>query len=153
MLAITTTLNVPRIFMSELTPQHSFPQIAFQFAKALAVAASCAPKAPVATVRATARTGPGRVWLQSGHGAKKKNQHADGHERERGAREKLRYSIETLAAPGLHESDQGENQSNGVRSERDRHAGLRLFAEEETRQSSAEQAQPKKNEASPTFRR
>jgi hypothetical protein len=46
-----------------------------------------------------------RKLLPTGHGPKEKEKYTNGHERERGAREKLRYSIKALTAPGLHKSD------------------------------------------------
>src|ERR1700686_4708230 len=61
--------------------------------------------------------------LQTDHRAQKKDQHADGHERERRAREKFRDAIETLAASGLHERDQGQNETDAVTTERDRRGG------------------------------
>ena len=78
------------------------------------------------------------------HRAKEKDQHADGHERERGAREKLRYAIETLTAPGLHECDQGQNEPDTVTAHRDRGGGLRGPTRDGTRKRTAHQTEPKK---------
>ena len=83
-----------------------------------------------------------RLGLQSGHGSKEKDQHADGHERERGAREELRYSIETLAASGLHECDQGQDKSDAVTGQRDRGGGLWGPARCGTRKRTAQEAEP-----------
>lgn len=61
--------------------------------------------------------------LPTGHRAQKNNQHANGHQRDRTASEKFRDAIETLAASGLHERDQGQNETDGVTTERDRRGG------------------------------
>lgn len=82
--------------------------------------------------------------LQTGHGSKKKDQHSDSHERERGACEKLRYSIETLAAPGLHECDQSQNESNRVTDHCNGDSGLRGPSRHGPRQRTAQEAKPKK---------
>ena len=63
--------------------------------------------------------------LPPDHRAQKKDQHADRHQRERTAREKFRDAIETLAASGLHERDQGQNETDAVTNERDRRGGIR----------------------------
>ena len=81
--------------------------------------------------------------LQPGHGSKEKDQHADGHERERGAREKLRYPIETLTAPGLHECDQGQNESDTITDQRGGGGGLWGPACRGTRKRTGHQAEPK----------
>ena len=81
--------------------------------------------------------------LPTGHGPKKKDQHADGHERERGAREKLRYTIEALAAPGLHECEQGQNEPDAVTGQRDGDGGLRAPACRGRRKRTADQTEPK----------
>lgn len=83
------------------------------------------------------------LGLPPGHGPKEKDQHADGHERERAAREKLRYTIEALAAPGLHECDQGQNEPDAVTDQRDGDGGLRGPAGRGTRKRTAHQAEPK----------
>ena len=62
--------------------------------------------------------------LQPGHGSKEKDQHADSHQCERGAREKFRYSIETLAQSGLHECDQGQDKPDAITGQRDGGGGL-----------------------------
>ena len=88
--------------------------------------------------------GAGRpTRLQAGHGPKEKDQHADGHERKRGAREKLSRPIETLAAPGLHECEQSQDEPEAVADHRDGDSGLRGPARRGTRKRTAQEAEPK----------
>jgi hypothetical protein len=54
------------------------------------------------------------LLLPPHHRPKENDQDADGDEGERGASEKLRRPIETLAAPGLHESDERQDEPDGV---------------------------------------
>jgi len=54
------------------------------------------------------------LGLPPSHGPKEKDQNTNRYERERGASEKLRYPIETLTTPGLHECEQGQNQPDAV---------------------------------------
>jgi hypothetical protein len=82
--------------------------------------------------------------LQSGHGSKEKNQNADGDERERSAREKLRCPIQALTAPGLHEGDQSQNEPDAITDHRDRDRGLRGPPCRGTGQRTAHQTETKK---------
>lgn len=66
---------------------------------------------------------PRQFRLDPSHGAEEEDQHHDRNQREWRAGEKLRRPVETLALPGLHESDEREhepdpetNQRNGNRS-------------------------------------
>ena len=66
------------------------------------------------------------------------------YERERGACEKLRYPIQALATPGLHEREQGQNKPNDVTDHRHRNSGLRSPAHHGTWKRTAHEAESKK---------
>lgn len=80
--------------------------------------------------------------LQAGHGAKKNDQRANGYERERRTREKLRRSVETLSAPRLHKGDQRQNKADAVTDQRDHDHSLRGITTERTGHPAAHQPEP-----------
>ena len=65
-----------------------------------------------------------RIRSNSGDSAQKQDQNANGHERQRRASQELCYAIKTLAAPRLHESDQGEYKSQAVTDQGDGNRSL-----------------------------
>ncbi len=63
-----------------------------------------------------------------------------------GAREKLRYSIQALTAPGLHERHQSQNEPDTITDQRDGGGSFRSSPERRSRERTAKQAEPKKEE-------
>lgn len=83
------------------------------------------------------------LCLQTCHGSKEKDQDADGDERQGRTRQKFCYPIETLAASGLRECKQGQDESDAITDHRDGHGGLRSPACRGTRKRTAQEAEPK----------
>jgi hypothetical protein len=77
------------------------------------------------------------------HGPKEKDQHANDHQAERSAREKLRYPIQALTAPGLHERDQSQNEPDTITDQRDGSGSFWSTAHRGSGERTANQAKPK----------